>query len=178
MNLRKLAGLCVATALCLAVPAVSHADTYTLANTNGGDGYIVGSAPSFQLFGSDNGVGANYTTYTTTASAAETVNFDWNYTTFDTDGSFWDPAGYALNGVFTQLSTDGNIGGQFDTSGTASVNLLAGDTFGFYVYSLDSEYGRGELAVNMAPTPEPSSLLLLGSGLLGMAGIVRRRLTA
>lgn len=178
MNLRKIAGLCIASVLCLAMPAVSHADTYTLTNSNGGDGYIVGSAPSFQLFGADNEVGSNYTTYTTTASAAETVNFDWSYTTFDSDGSVWDPAGYLLNGVYTQLSTNGDIGGQFDTSGTTSVNLLAGDTFGFYVYSADSVAGRGELDVNMAPTPEPSSLLLLGSGLLGLAGVVRRRLLA
>ena len=172
MNLQKFAGLCIASVLCLAMPAVSHADTYTLTNSNGGDGYIVGSAPSFQLFGADNDAGAIYTAYTTTASAAETVNFDWSYTTFDTAGSYWDPAGYVLNGVYTQLSTNG------DTSGTRSVNLLAGDTFGFYVYSVDSVAGRGELYVNMAPTPEPSSLLLLSSGLLGMAGIVRRRLNA
>lgn len=178
MNLRKIAGLCISAVLCLGMSAVSHADTYTLANSNGGDGYIIDSTPSFQLFGADNDIGANYTTYTTTASAAETVNFDWKYTTFDSDGSVWDPAGYLLNGVYTQLSTNGNTEGQVDSSGMTSVNLLAGDTFGFYVYSVDSVAGRGELAVNMAPTPEPSSLLLLSSGLLGMAGVVRRRLNA
>lgn len=181
MNLRMIPRLCLAGALSLGLSALAHADTYSLANSNGGDGYIVGSAPTFQLYGADNGAPTNYTTYTTTASAAESVTFNWAYTTYDCCGSEWDPAGYVLNGVYTQLSTNSDIEGELDTSGTKTLNLLAGDKFGFYVYSPDSILGRGELAVNMtsaAPTPEPGTLLLIGTGLLGAAGAVRRRLMA
>lgn len=34
---------------------------------------------------------------------------------------------------------------------------------------------QGDTTVNISATPEPSSLMLLGSGVLGVAGVVRRR---
>jgi hypothetical protein len=53
------------------------------------------------------------------------------------------------------------------------------DDYSFYIPT-----GRGNdlpqemigTAVNTSPAPEPSSLFLLGSGLVGMAGVVRRKL--
>ena len=50
---------------------------------------------------------------------------------------------------------------------TASGGVGVGDPYTIYVQGyLDSEY---------TSTPEPSSLLLLGSGVLGLAGLVRRK---
>ena len=175
MTLKGTIKVLLAITLVVGLSGFAFGDTYSLSNSNGGDGYVVGSYPSFQLYGSDNGVGSNYTTYTTTVSTTGAETFTWAYTTYDCCGSYWDPAGYVLNGTYVQLSTDCTTGGTCDTSGTTTVALTAGDTFGWYVYSIDSIEGRGEIAINPSTTPEPSSLLLLGAGLSGLVGVIRRK---
>jgi hypothetical protein len=137
---------------------------WTFANSNA-DGFVdtTGAPASISLTGGDNGSGSFGTTdYTTTAAAAGTVTFDWNYST--PDAPFWDPFGYLLNGSFTQV-TD-NWGGVVQ-NGTSTFNVLAGDSFGFRIFTVDNIVGRGSVTISnfSAPIPEPSavlSLLVLG----------------
>ena len=73
------------------------------------------------------------------------------------------------------LSTDYDIN---NTPITTSIAVNAGDIWGFQIYTgnFDStSILNGSLAF---PTPEPSSLALLGSGLAAVAGVVRRKFMA
>jgi hypothetical protein len=143
---------------------------WTLTNNNGGDGYqVVNSPTSVSVFGADNGVGPNITTFWITSPASGTVDVDWLYNTYDCCGSEWDPAGYEINGVTSQLSvSNGNPG--VSQTGEISFSVNAGDTFGFYVYSADSILGRGEITITPGSSviPEPSTVGYLTTGLVAL----------
>jgi hypothetical protein len=76
-----------------------------------------------------------------------------------------------LNTAFNAPTSPG-----FAETGTATVSLSAGDTFGAYVLSLDNANGAGTIsfASFASPTPEPASFLLIGGGLLALGGAGRR----
>jgi hypothetical protein len=150
-------------------------DNWTL-TTNGGDGSVVtsGAPTSITLIGSDAGTG-NFTDFTTLAVGAGLVSFSWDYITFD-EGPSFDPFGYLLDGTFTQLTDDG---GGSPQSGTASFSVLAGQTFGFRVNSVDGLFGPAQsiissFEVGSAAVPEPGTWAAAAL-LAGGAGFMRWR---
>ena len=139
---------------------------WTFTNSNANGFVNTGGAPaSISLTGGNNdSVISGTTNYTTTAAAAGTVTFNWNYSTNDSDGPFSDPFGYLLNGSFTQVTNDG---GGVVQNGTSTFNVLAGVSFGFRIFTVDNLFGRASVTISnfSAPIPEPStvlSLLVLG----------------
>ncbi|TRV05311.1 MAG: PEP-CTERM sorting domain-containing protein [Microcystis wesenbergii Mw_MB_S_20031200_S109] len=152
---------------------------WTLTNSNA-DGFVdtTGAPASISLTGGENNSGSSGTTdYTTTAAAAGTVTFDWDYSTQDSlvdsdsfcsnlPNDFCDPFIVLVNGVGTIPL---NPSGGTTQSGTSTFNVLAGDSFGFRIATADNFFGPGSVTISNfsapAPIPEPStvlSLLVLG----------------
>ncbi len=158
--------------------SASVAQAYSLTNTSGGDGSVTGSYPSFTLIGSDLGgntafLGQNFTYYTETFAAATSLSFSWTYETFDDTDASYDKAGYVNDGTFTQLSDDNWTKGS-SYSGTATVTVAANTVFGWYIDSVNQFGGAGQLQVDVNAVPEPASIALLVSGLIGL-GATRRK---
>ncbi len=173
-------------ALALAGTCASAHATWVLGNDNGGNGSLAGDYPAFTLTGADNGSGPDglddTVFYTQSFTVPETITFTWQYASHDSSGlATYDPAGWVLVSGGSTVETQLSIDAELAASGTATVSVGAGDSFGFYVHSLDSEFGPGVLAVNEAlpppppPVPEPQHAVLLLAGLAALFASARRR---
>lgn len=169
----------VAGAAALGSTATAQADfsgPYDHANwtfTQAGDSSFSATLTTLTLTGSNNGTTFNaQTTYLIAADADGVVSFDWNYESTDVGG--YDYGGFYLNGVFTTLAFNST-----QRSESFSANVLQGDLFGFYVFSVDSQFGAGVMNISNfsgpVAIPEPGSLGLLALGTLGGAVGFRRR---
>jgi hypothetical protein len=166
-------GAAAAVAAFVSVPA----GAVGFINTLGGDGTFTFGPGSFfaTIKGNNDGISGNIAQYTEIAPDNFILEFVWSYRSRDVDGSLFDPAGYVLNGVYTQLTVDGTPFNAVQ-SGTFSLSLTAGDEFGFYVESDDGNLGRGILAFGIAGVPEASTwaMMIAGFGLVGFAARRRR----
>ena len=91
-------------------------------------------------------------------------------------GEILDPNGAVSDSLDFYLNADGNVHVLFQSDGfaqTGGVAIATEDGAGNWFYNAGNIY-QG-ISPNDA-VPEPSSLILLGSGILGIAGVVRRRL--
>ena len=189
--MKKLAGICItvvsvfllaAHAIAIPIP-VGFEGTYDPSNwditlTNSDGDVDTSYAPeSISIIGSDIGRGGSGDTdFTITSPGDGIVSFDWFYTTEDVS-PIWDPFGFLINGNFEALSLR-------NQSGSSSFMVSAGDIFGFRIHSVDNIFGPGMVDISNfsgpdsapIPNPEPATLILLGSGLVGLGGATRRKL--
>jgi hypothetical protein len=148
----------------LAIPAAAHATTFDFTATGSGGGFS--GTGTFVAIADGGGQ------YTITGISGTDIDslfppggFDGNDNLlFPTSTSLLDGHGFSFSA--TEGDTD------FD------VNIFSTGAGGYDAYFLDNDGFSDHIPVTFAVSevPEPSGLLLLGTGIAGFAGIMRRRL--
>jgi hypothetical protein len=111
---------------------------WALVNSNA-NGYVnTTNAPTSITLtgGNNNSFSPGNTSYSFTFATNTTISFNWNYITSDI--AFLDNPKIIVNGVATFMQGFSNVGSN-NQSGTMIVNVLAGQTFAFNMYSFDND---------------------------------------
>jgi hypothetical protein len=191
VTIPTLAGLLVGL---LALVPAAHADvfqTYDLAwsGTVFGNGASATGQITFDLTALPNGGPAQYDllgdvdSLTVTVTGASSGNGTWNQSELPSAGDNvgWWTGGGALNRlaeVVGQSTVDGGPWGTPDgDSGDFNLLYRDGGPLGTDYFTMTTNDGAGDevLLTRFAPAPEPTTLMLLATGLAGLAVVARRQ---
>jgi len=199
-NMKKLVlALVLMPAMVLLLGGMAYADTLTFTGTtangvNGPYGMRLNSGPSTPMicFSGDNYITSgeewNVLTYNITtvgalagtefgaSTAAKTV-FDYNELGYLANELFADPGNASLQQAIWAVL---DLGGTYNSHDTAAYNAVEGGYVTsdvFYIPEGD-HYWDGTPQPFIQQTPESSSFVLLGTGLLGLIGLSLKRATA
>jgi hypothetical protein len=187
----KVLGLAAAIAISLSIPSVASAASlcpaYGIASdcnivlTIGPGGTLTTSAGASVsstydgaddvLIGVINNSGVSVSSLYLSAPGIDIFGFDGDG--IDTYGAPTDPSD--TSGYGGPDSYFSNISSGYD-SGTVNFSTALGPNGGFTYFSLEDAITYNQLSGGTSSTPEPSTLLMLGTGAAGIIGSFRRRI--